>query len=122
MSTSRQRLGKRGETVARRHLETSGYRILESNYRAKEGEIDLVAEQDGALVFVEVRTRTGAAIGSPEESVTPAKRSHLVAAAQQYLQAHQAEDREWRIDLVAVEISAGRGLKRIDVVQNAVEL
>ena len=122
MSTSRQRLGKRGEAVARRHLETSGYRILESNYRAREGEIDLVAEQDGALVFVEVRTRTGTAIGSPEESVTPAKRSHLVAAAQQYLQAHQAEDREWRIDLVAVEVSAERGLKRIDVVQNAVEL
>ena len=94
MSEGRQRIGRRGEELAKRHLERSGYSILETNYRANGGEIDLVAEKDGALVFVEVRTRTGHTAGSPEESVTPLKRSHLVAAAQEYLQANRAEDRE----------------------------
>ena len=81
MSAFRQRIGRRGEELARRHLEANGYHVLEANYRTREGEIDLVAEQDGALVFVEVRTRTGTTIGTPEESVTPTKRAHLVAAA-----------------------------------------
>lgn len=122
MSNDRQRLGRRGEEVARRHLQARGYRILEANYRTREGEIDLVAEHEGALVFVEVRTRTGNAIGSPEESVTAVKRGHPVAAAQEYLQEHRAEDRDWRIDLVAIELAPGRGLERIDVIPNAVEL
>ena len=122
MSDARQQLGRRGEEVARRDLEIRGYSILQANYRAAGGEIDLVTEKDGALVFVEVRTRTGAAIGSPEESVTPRKRSHLVAAAQEYLQAHQAEDREWRIDLVAIELGPHGTLRRMEVLENAVEL
>lgn len=122
VSDDRQQLGRRGEEVARSHLQARGYRILEASYRTREGEIDLVAEHDGALVFVEVRTRTGAAVGSPEESVTPVKRSHLVAAAQEYLQTHHADDRDWRIDLVAIELAPGRGLERIDVIRNAGEL
>ena len=79
MTTDRQRVGKRGEWLAKRHLEANGYHVLEANYRAPSGEIDLVAEKGGTLVFVEVRTRTGAALGSPEESVTSVKRAHLVA-------------------------------------------
>ena len=122
MSTSRQRLGKHGEQLAKRHLETSGYSILEANYRSNAGEIDLVANKDGALVFVEVRTRTGGSLGSPEESMTPRKRSHLVGAAQEYLQAKQLEDREWRIDLVSIEFGQGGTLERMDVLENAVEL
>jgi putative endonuclease len=122
MSDSRQRLGKRGEEMAKRHLQAIGYRILEANHRAKAGEIDLVAEKDGALVFVEVRARTGAAIGSPEESITPRKRSHMVDAAQEYLQSHDVEGREWRIDLVALEFSPGGRLVRLDVLENPVEV
>ena len=122
MTTSRQRVGEQGEWLARRHLESNGYAILDTNYRATSGELDLVAEKGGTLVFVEVRTRTGAALGTPEESVTRAKREHLVAAAHEYLQAHDAEAREWRIDVVAVEIGPGGRVKRLEVVENAVEL
>lgn len=121
MSNSRQRVGRRGEELARRRLRTLGYRILESNYRVKSGEIDVVTEKDGALVFVEVRTRGPLGFGSPEESLTHSKREHLVAAAQEYLQANGAEEREWRIDLVAVEYYPDGGVRRIDVVENAVE-
>ena len=82
MSTYRQALGHRGETLARRHLEANGYTILEANYRTREGEIDLVAEQDEAVVFVEVRTLAATGLGTPAESITPSKQAHLVAAAQ----------------------------------------
>ena len=122
MSAWRQRVGRRGEEIAKRRLEDIGYRILETNYRSKEGEIDLVAEKDGSMVFVEVRSKTGPGAGSPEESITPKKMSHLVAAAQHYLQANGAEEREWRIDLVAIEFGPGGKLLRLDVLENAVQL
>ena len=122
MSMSLQERGRQGERIARRSLERRGYTILESNYRTGSGEIDLVAEVGGSLVFVEVRTRTSVRMGTPEESITPAKRSHLVAASEEYLQANQAEDREWRIDLVAIEIDRDGTLRRLDVLENAVEL
>ena len=122
MRSQRQILGRRGEDLARRHLTANGYTIVHANYRARGGEIDLVAEKDGTLVFVEVRTRTGSALGSPEESITPRKQEHLVAAAQQYLQEREIEGRDWRIDLVAVELRPRGGLLRVDILPNAVEL
>ncbi len=111
-------MGRRGEELARCHLESKGYTILEANYRTRSGEVDLIAESNGVLVFVEVRTRTGTAFGSPEESLTPRKRSHLVAPAQEYL---HAADAEWRIDLVAVELGREGRPVRLDVTENAVE-
>ena len=120
--TPRQRLGALGETVARKRLEAAGYRILETNYRARAGEIDLVAEDGPTLVFVEVRTRSVESLGSPEESLTPRKRSHMAAAAQQYLQAKRAYHRDWRIDLAAVVLTHQGRLLRFNVIQNAIEL
>ncbi|MGH2543174.1 MAG: YraN family protein [Ardenticatenaceae bacterium] len=119
--TSRQGLGRLGEELARRHLETSGYVVLNINYRARLGEIDIVAEKDGVLVFVEVRTRRGSQFGTPEESLTPGKQTHLISAAHQYLQANRAEDRNWRIDVVAVELDSHGKLLRVEVIENAVE-
>ena len=122
VTADRRDLGSRGEELAKRHLLSRGYRVLESNYRAKGGEIDLVAEKDGTLVFVEVRTRHRSGFGSPEESVTARKRAHLVEAAQEYLQASGAEDRDWRIDLVAVRMAREGRVVGIDLLENAVEL
>ena len=121
MSTPRIRLGKIGEGLARRHLETLGYNIIAANVRHTSGEIDLVAEQGGAIVFVEVRTRRGTGTGTPEESITPRKRSRMTATAQEYLQANELEEREWCIDVVAVEIGHDGRLRRVDIVENAVE-
>ncbi len=108
--------------MARRHLLSRGYVVLEANYRTRNGEIDLVAEKDGSVVFIEVRTRASRRFGPPEESVTPEKREHLVAAAQQYLQDNDATDRDWRIDLVAVELRPDGRVVRLDVLENVVEL
>ena len=122
MSDTRRRIGRRAELLARERLERMGYRVLEANYRATGGEIDLVTEHSGIFVFVEVPSKTTQSAGQPEESITPQKRTHLVAAAQEYLQAHDAEDRDWRIDLVAIEFGTNGIVTRFDVIENAVEL
>ncbi len=118
----RQRTGRLGEALARKHLEDKGYVIAGTNHRCPSGEIDIIAERDQTLAFVEVRTRRGPAMGSPEESITPRKQAHMVAAAQEYLQANALEERHWRIDVVAVELDSRDGLVRLDVIENAVEM
>ena len=117
---ARKRLGDAGEEMAARELTRRGYTVRERNWRCPEGELDLVAEQDGALVFVEVRTRRGDRFGTPEESITPVKRAHLIASAQAYLQAHSL-DCDWRIDVIAIEMSSRGELLRVDVIENAIE-
>ncbi len=117
---SRQRLGALGEELAARELLRRGYVIHQRNWRCAAGEIDIVAQQEGSLVFVEVRTRRGDQFGTPEESITPSKQAHLIAAAQTYLQ-EQTLECDWRIDFVAVELSPRGELLRVDVLENAVE-
>ncbi|MCX8214874.1 MAG: YraN family protein, partial [SAR202 cluster bacterium] len=63
----------------------------------------------------------GTRVGSPEEFITPRKRSKMTATAQEYLQVHESEERGWRIDVVVVEIGHDGRLRRIDIVENAVE-
>jgi putative endonuclease len=121
MKETRKRLGDAGEELAARELIRRGYVVRERNWRCPEGELDIVAEQGGTLVLVEVRTRRGDRFGTPEESITPAKRAHLIAAAQAYLQAHSLEERDWRIDVVAIEMSSQGALVRVDVIENAIE-
>ena len=121
MPDPRPGLGRRGELLAKRHLEDTGYEILEANFRTRLGEIDLVAQRDDCLVFVEVRTRRGGSLGTPEESMTAGKREHLIAAAQEYLQSRGAEDSQWRIDFIAVEMDGQGRLRRVEHLVNAVE-
>lgn len=102
---SRTRLGRSGESLAATTLEARGLRILVRNWRCSYGEIDLIAEDRGELVFVEVKTRRGLAMGAPEEAITPRKRRHLVAAAQSYLEACASQDVPYRIDVVAITLS-----------------
>ena len=119
--THRQSLGRRGEALARRHLESRGYVVIETNYRTRGGEIDLVTEHRGKLVFVEVRTTSTRSFGSPEESITRKKRKHLIRTARHYLNARDRADRDWRVDVVAVEFGRGGRVDRLEIVENAVE-
>ena len=91
---------------------------MESNYRSKYGEIDLVAREGECLVFVEVKSRRTGAFGRPEESVTEGKQQKLVQAAMEYMQLKGLEDCEWRIDVVGIE--AGGSRPRVRLVRNAV--
>ena len=107
--------------LARRHLESLGYVVVETNYRTRVGEIDLVTEYDGKLVFVEVRTTSTRKFGSPEESITSKKQEHLIRAARHYLGAKDSADRDWRVDVVAVELGPGGRVDRLDIVEDALE-
>jgi putative endonuclease len=77
--------GARAEELCARLLDAAGLRVLERNWRCRHGEIDLIAEESGTLVFAEVRMRTGGGFGGAGESLTAAKRSRLIAAARLYL-------------------------------------
>lgn len=106
---ARKRLGGAGERLAAMWLEERGYRVLARNWRCPYGELDLVAEREGELVFVEVKTRRGERLGAPEEAVTAAKRRHLVASAAAYLGTADtgpgAGERPYRIDVIAVDLA-----------------
>lgn len=116
----RRALGQGGENRAAQHLLKAGYRILDRNLRGRLGEIDIVAEQADCLVFVEVRTRRSRAM-TPEESVTVAKQRRLAALGERYLQEHNLEERDWRIDVIAIEEDASGRLLRLDHHVSAVE-
>jgi len=119
MKDKRKKLGRLGENLAADRLERQGYVIRQRNYRCPVGEMDIVAEDGDYLVFVEVRTRRGQEYGTPEESITAAKQVKLVEVAQTYLQEHDWPG-DWRIDVVAVELTRGGKLERVTVIQNAV--
>ena len=109
-----------GEKLARDFLKKRSYKILETNYRCPQGEIDIVARQKNTLVFVEVRTKTSRAFGSPEESVTPMKKERMIASAYHYRQTHNDLPELWRIDFVAVELTPEGKSLRIELFENAV--
>jgi putative endonuclease len=116
----RKTTGLIGEKLAADFLGKQGYKIITGNYRCKEGEVDIIAEDGDFLVFVEVRTKTSRAFGSPEESVTERKKEHLRNAAARYLES-QNITQPWRIDFVAVELDRNGSTRRIELIKNAVE-
>ena len=120
MKDGRRRLGAFGERLAAAHLEAKGYRICDRNYRCREGEIDIVAQDGETLVFVEVRTRRGDALGGPAESITATKQSRLVAAATAYVQSLAQPPVDQRIDVVAVQLSPAGRLLAVDHIEGAV--
>jgi putative endonuclease len=81
----RQALGRWGEDLAARHLERAGYELLARNWRCKAGEIDIVARLDQAIVFVEVKTRSGLGFGEPASAVTQVKAHRIHAVAGRWL-------------------------------------
>jgi putative endonuclease len=115
----RRSLGRHGEELAARHLAGKGYEIIVRNWRCETGEIDLVARDGAGLAFVEVRTRRGRALGSPEESVTAAKQARLIDLAEAYVQTENWGG-YWRIDVVAIEMDRRGRLLRIDHYENAI--
>ena len=117
---NRKELGIKGEKLARDFLKKKGYKIIDTNFRCREGEIDIIARKKDYLVFVEVRTKTGDSFGSPEESVTFAKKEKLISSALSYMSTHRDLPESWRIDFVAVELDSNGKAKRIELIENAI--
>jgi putative endonuclease len=113
--------GLTGERVARDFLEKNGYHVIETNYRCPGGEIDIIARQENTLVFVEVRTKKSVQFGSPEESITPAKKERLRTVAAHYGQNHDNLPSLWRIDVVAIQMDRRDRVTRIEIIENAVD-
>ena len=102
MLNKNQRLGKIGETAAYEYLQKENYIILEVNYRCKQGEIDIIAEDGEYLVFVEVKTRSSNFYGSPAEAVNFKKQQQICKAAHSYLTFNNKHDSNIRFDVVSI--------------------
>jgi len=114
-------LGAWGETAARQYLEANGCRVRAVNWRCADGEIDLIAETEGTLVFVEVKTRRGAGFGAPQEAVGPRKAKHLLRAASRYLAEQQLGEIDWRVDVIAITAGPGPRVLNLEHFCDAVE-
>ena len=100
---NKRQTGSAYEQTAAAFLTGEGYRILEKNYRCRAGEIDLIAKNDGYLVFVEVKYRRDDRKGEPQEAVTPLKQQRIMRTAQYYMvEQNRPEDTPCRFDVIAV--------------------
>lgn len=126
----RKQLGYAGEELAVRTLQAAGLTIVERNWRCKEGEIDIVAQEMAPdyvrggelspwLVLVEVRTRRGLAYGAALESITPRKAAKMRQVAHRYVQ-ERAWTGAWRIDVVGVQMDGQGRLLNIEHIRHAV--
>lgn len=119
MTVERQELGKDGEDRAASALLAQGYAIVERRYRTRYGEIDIIARDGEALVFVEVRCKSGEECGTAAESVTRAKQRRVIRMAVEYLTRHDLHDKcPVRFDVVAIDDGPDRE-SRLTVIKDA---
>jgi putative endonuclease len=95
-------LGAHGERIAAAYLTDRGLRVLDRNWRCRDGELDIVARDGDALVFCEVKTRRAVGFGHPVEAVGHVKQRRLRTLAQRWLAAHEEHAPELRFDVVGV--------------------
>lgn len=112
-NAQRELVWKIGERLAEKYLTDKGYRVKERNYRTKYAEIDLVAESDGVLVFVEVRAKSNEWFGSPEDTINRKKIAKLRSNAFSYVQYRRWRG-PYRLDAVCVVVNQSGGLIRIE--------
>ncbi|GAA3869438.1 YraN family protein [Leifsonia kafniensis] len=100
-------LGRRGENYALSYLCAAGYQLVERNWRCAQGEVDLIVERGGEVVFVEVKTRSSVRFGHPFEAITAAKLARLRRLAYAWCAEADPPPRRIRIDAVAIVAAAG---------------
>lgn len=120
MKARRIRLGRRGESLALRHLKQKGYEIIEKNYRCPLGEIDLIARVSSRIVFIEIKTLKSDRFGPPRISVHKGKQIRLARLAQYYMKQKGIEDSSARFDVV--EVCGADGGWKVGVIEDAFEL
>lgn len=120
MLNRRQEFGKKSEHLAAAALKKRGYKILETNYRTRFGEIDIIARDKNTLVFIEVKARKSKRYGNPKLAVTPKKQKTISMVALSYLQSKDMMESKARFDVVAIMDMGDRPV--IEIVKNAFEL
>ncbi|MEK7092413.1 MAG: YraN family protein [Patescibacteria group bacterium] len=111
-------IARLGENQATLYLQKKGYKILERNFKARYGEIDIIATHKDTLVFVEVKTRTSNEFGTPFEAITPWKLKAVVRTAQFYELTHKKLPEALRIDAVAVLLNSDGKVDSIEHMEN----
>ncbi|MFQ5632758.1 MAG: YraN family protein [bacterium] len=102
MSTRTKKLGDWGEEKAVQYLIENGYTIIKRNFRWARGEIDIVAENDDLLIFIEVKTAASAQMGEPANWVTQRKQKQIAQVAQKFLQDNRIENKDCRFDVIGI--------------------
>ncbi len=120
MSDATKKLGNAGENIAVNFLENHGYKILEKNFRIRAAEIDIIAEKDNTIIFVEVKTRSNIRKGTPAEAVNLRKQKKIIEAASVFLQDEKYFDKACRFDVIEI-ISEGKFFK-VNHIENAFEV
>ncbi|ATP58606.1 endonuclease [Pedobacter ginsengisoli] len=110
-------LGKRGEDIAKEYLENLGYHILKMNWRYGRAEVDVIANQDGTIIFVEVKTRSSTDYGEPEDFVSSKKEKQVEYASSAYIEMNNHEG-EIRFDIIAI-VFENKHLYKINHIEDA---
>ena len=121
MTEKRLKLGREGEKAAEAFLKKKGYRIIEKNFRCKLGEIDIIAEQDGTVVFIEVKARADHQYGHPFNAVTQIKQRKIIQVAQSFLAKHRLLEKPTRFDVIGLTADPENAF-RIELLENAFQM
>ncbi|MFC1553858.1 YraN family protein [candidate division KSB1 bacterium] len=111
-------IGETGEKIARKYIKKAGMKLLEKNFRALRGEIDIIAKDEDQLVFIEVKTNSTDHDISPEMRVNFAKQKQINKVAQMYIQQKNCIDMDCRFDVIGVKLHQ-KGKHEINHIKNA---
>ena len=120
MRNWRQKFGEQGEALAVRCLKKAGYKIIETNYRTRLGEIDIIARDKDTIVFVEVKSRRSVHFGNPKQAVTLQKQRKISMVALYYLKTTGQSTAKARFDVVTV--ISNQDEPQVEIIKNAFEL
>ena len=109
-----------GEVLAVRRLKKAGYKIIETNYRTRLGEIDIIAKDKDTIVFVEVKSRRSVHFGNPKQAITLQKQKKISMVALYYLKTTDQSTARARFDVVTV--ISNRDKPQVEIIKNAFEL
>ena len=121
MTKERLQFGQEGESAALDFLKKKSYRILEKNFRSKLGEIDIIADHKGVMVFIEVKARLNHEYGHPFIALTPTKQKKIIQTAQSFLSQKRIVDKPVRFDVIAMTMDPSNTWK-IELLENAFQL
>lgn len=105
---NKRKLGIIGEKIAQDYLRNRGYEILETNFYTRRGEIDIIAQKDNCIAFIEVKTRTNLKYGTPAMAVNHVKKKHIKNVSKIFLAINKIKESEVRFDVIEVLIMNGK--------------
>ncbi|MDP8299835.1 MAG: YraN family protein [Candidatus Tantalella remota] len=119
MDWTRRYIGKLGEAMAEKFLSSRGYITRDTNFTTPFGEIDLVADHEGSVVFVEIKTRISERFGPPLSAITRVKREHIIKNCQFYIKKNSLEGMPLRVDVIGINLSEKGKFQILKHVKNA---